>query len=120
MIIVQRTIRIVLVVGLHAILTPLLSAQVAYRPVPSDTLHSPIVGPDRTITFRLYAPHADTVQIGGTDLPAEARREKMRRNENGVWEVTRARLYPERTGIVLWSMAFPSSTPGTPRSANPT
>jgi len=65
-----------------------------YRPAPNDTLQSVTVGPDFRITFRIYAPQADTVRIGGTDIPESLRREEMAKHENGVWEATVGPVLP--------------------------
>ena len=35
------------------------------EPTPNDTLVSPEVGPDKTVTFRIYAPKASEVTLRG-------------------------------------------------------
>ena len=57
-------------------------------PTPNDTLHSVMVSNDFRITFRIYAPKAAKVTLGGSDIPEPLRMNKMVKQENGVWEVT--------------------------------
>ena len=38
-----------------------------FQPTPNDTLTSVIVHPDKSITFKIYAPDAKNVSLGGTD-----------------------------------------------------
>ena len=45
------------------------SAQFRRNPTPNDTLHSVTVNPDNSVIFRLYAPDAKTVGIGGDIVP---------------------------------------------------
>jgi enterochelin esterase-like enzyme len=59
-----------------------------YRPAPNDTLHSVYVGTDGRVTFRVYAPSADSVKVGGTDIPEPLRSVPMKKEDNGVWDVT--------------------------------
>jgi enterochelin esterase family protein len=49
-------------------------------PTPNDSLISFVVNNDGSATFKLYAPDAKTVELGG-DLKAE----KIERADNGVW-----------------------------------
>jgi len=51
---------------------------------------SPVVHPDRTVTFNLHAPQAHNVTLMG--LPGE--RPAMTKGENGVWSVTIGPLEP--------------------------
>src|SRR5690554_1361713 len=54
-------------------------------PTPNDDLVSFEVNDDGSATFRLYAPEATLVELGG-DLRAE----KTEKAENGVWTMTTA------------------------------
>ncbi len=66
------------------------SAQVPRRePTPNDTLKSPEVLPDRHVTFRIYAPKAGDVSIGG-DWIAQGRGTggKLEKDSQGVWSIT--------------------------------
>jgi enterochelin esterase-like enzyme len=49
---------------------------------------SPEVSQDRQITFRIYAPKADTVRLGGTDIPENMPGALLTKGTDGVWEVT--------------------------------
>ncbi|MCC7175939.1 MAG: hypothetical protein IT159_12150 [Bryobacterales bacterium] len=65
---------------------------------PAETLVSPEVHPDRTVTFRLYAPKAAEVTITGDWMATlEARTggtAKMTRSADGVWSFTSPPLEP--------------------------
>ena len=57
-------------------------------PTPNDTLKSVTVNADKSVTFRIYAPGAKTVTLGGDlagygdIIPAP----KFVKQANGVWE----------------------------------
>ena len=55
-------------------------------PTPNDTLVSPEVGADRQVTFRLYAPKAETVRLQSEFK--DAGKVEMTKAENGVWSGT--------------------------------
>ena len=54
-------------------------------PTPNDTLISPEIGSDRAVTFRLYAPKAETVKLGSEFKNGNL---DMTKADNGVWSVT--------------------------------
>ena len=60
-------------------------AQAQQRP-PQVT--SPEVQADRHITFRILAPQAEKVRLGGGDIPGMGQGKEMTKGENGVWEIT--------------------------------
>jgi enterochelin esterase family protein len=66
------------------------------QPTPNDTLKSPEVLPDNRVTFRIYAPKATDVTIGG-DWIAQGRGTggKLEREESGVWSLTVGPLVPD-------------------------
>lgn len=64
-----------------------------WKPTPNDTLHSISIAKDGQITLRIYAPDAEEVMIGGTDIPDNLRK-KLTKLENGVWEVTTGPFEP--------------------------
>jgi enterochelin esterase family protein len=51
---------------------------------------SPEVSSDsgREVTFRIYAPKAQGVRLGSSDLPGMGSAAEMKKGENGVWEAT--------------------------------
>jgi enterochelin esterase family protein len=49
---------------------------------------SPVVSPERQITFRIFAPKAENVRLSGPDLPGLGQGAAMTRDTNGLWEVT--------------------------------
>src|SRR4051794_7326021 len=49
---------------------------------------SPEVTADKKVTFRLLAPNAQAVKIGGGDIPGASQNGAMTKGANGVWEVT--------------------------------
>lgn len=64
---------------------------------PPPRVVSPEVGPDKKVTFRLYAPKAEQVLLGGSgDIPGTGFRSStpLTKGENGVWEVTVGPLAP--------------------------
>ncbi len=94
-------------VWIGALLVALLSASVALaqpdpaqanRPV-APRLVSPEIQPDKTVTFRLWAPQANEVTLngsweGGSDI-------KMTKDNAGVWSVTIGPMAPQ-----LWGYWF--------------
>src|SRR5689334_14376907 len=63
------------------------------EPTPNDTLVSPEISPDRKVTFRVYAPKASEVSVGGdwaTSGPA-----KLTKDDKRVWSVTVGPLEPD-------------------------
>ena len=54
------------------------------------TEQMPVVNQDRTVTFRYYAPGADTVKVSGDFLSSGQRPALMKNNGNGLWEYTTA------------------------------
>ncbi len=49
---------------------------------------SPEVAADRQVTFRILAPNADAVTLTGSDIPNLGRGAEMKKDSNGIWEVT--------------------------------
>ena len=49
---------------------------------------SPEVKSDRKVTFRIFAPRAETVGVFTTDLPGGFAPRAMKKGEKGVWELT--------------------------------
>ena len=49
---------------------------------------SPEVAASRHVTFRILAPKAETVLLAGSDIPDLGRGAQMKKDPNGVWEVT--------------------------------
>lgn len=61
---------------------------------PMQALHSPEVHPDRTVTFRLRAPQATSVELVGEVLQGKGAQPMIKGND-GVWSVTVGPLRPE-------------------------
>ena len=57
---------------------------------------SPEVSTNRQVTFRIHAPKAETVQLGGSDIPGSAfgQSKGLTKGTNDVWEVTVGPLAP--------------------------
>ena len=51
-------------------------------------------GADRAVTFRLYAPKAESVGVLTTDLPGGVAPRPMKKDDKGVWELTLAAVEP--------------------------
>ncbi|MBL8218635.1 MAG: esterase [Bryobacterales bacterium] len=62
-------------------------------PNAADTLVSPEVHSDRKVTFRVLAPRASDVSFFGDWMPTNTR-EKMTRQQGGIWTVTLGPLPP--------------------------
>lgn len=89
----------IITLSLSILLAVAASAQQALSSVPNTT--SPEVHPDNTVTFRLYAPNAQNVEISGDFIPSGTP-VSLTKEENGVWvHTTPAPLAPE-----LYSYTF--------------
>jgi len=78
-----------------------------------DTLVSPEVHPDRSVTFRVRAPKASEVSLFG-DWMMPGTQQAMTRNEQGVWSVTTGPLDP---GLAIYTFTVDGVT--TPDPVNP-
>jgi enterochelin esterase-like enzyme len=65
-----------------------------FRGPRTPQVNSPEVTADRQITFRIYAPKADTVRLGGNDIPGNMPGALLSKADNGVWEVTIGPIEP--------------------------
>ncbi|HEX4947975.1 MAG TPA: alpha/beta hydrolase-fold protein, partial [Blastocatellia bacterium] len=66
-----------------------LAQQPPRQPTPNDTLVSPEVHADKRVTFRIYAPKADEVTVGGDWISQGlGTGGKMIQDERGVWSIT--------------------------------
>lgn len=54
----------------------------------SSSVSSPEVLDDRRITFRIRAPHADSVKLNSSDLPGAMSGLMMEKESEGIWEIT--------------------------------
>jgi enterochelin esterase family protein len=78
--------------NLVMVAAPMAQAQIPRRePTPNDTLKSTEVAPDRKVTFRIYAPKADEVTLGG-DFGQGG---KMTKDDKGVWSLEVGPLAPD-------------------------
>ncbi len=88
----SRNLGALALLGLMALATPRAAAQPQRRPrTPNDTLRSIEVAPDHKVTFRIYAPKASEVSVGG-DFGAGG---KLTKDDNGVWSITVGPLTPD-------------------------
>lgn len=73
-----------------------LAQQPPRQPTPNDTLVSPEVHADKRVTFRIYAPKANEVTVGGDWIPQGlGRGGKLTQDERGVWSITVGPLPPD-------------------------
>ncbi len=93
-----------------AALPQLAAAQQPRRPAP---LRSPEVNDNRTITFRVFAPRAAAVSVGG-DMIQDQPRRPMTRDSNGVWSVTLGPFAPD-----LYDYTFQIDDVTVPDPVNP-
>lgn len=70
------------------------SAHAQWNPTPNDTLVSYRILSDNRVNFRVYAPRANTVKLGGTDIPGMGQGAEMTKMDNDVWQVTVGPLEP--------------------------
>src|SRR6266849_2765265 len=88
---------------LAAAISPRAMAQFPPRqPTPNDTLKSPEVLPDHRVTFRIYAPKASQVTVGG-DWIAQGLGTggKLEKDDQGVWSITVGPLAPDFYSYML-------------------
>jgi enterochelin esterase family protein len=55
---------------------------------------SPEVGTDRKVTFRIFAPKAESAGVFTTDIPGGFQPRPMKKGENGVWTATLGPIDP--------------------------
>jgi enterochelin esterase-like enzyme len=80
-----------------ALLSTFASAQPANTAPPrrAPQITSPELRPDRTATFRILAPKADTVTLNAGDIPADITKgHNFTKADNGVWELNLGPLPP--------------------------
>jgi enterochelin esterase-like enzyme len=65
-----------------------------WEPTPNDTLTSYRILPDNRIRFSIYAPEAQIVMLGGSDIPDTGNGVKMKRTSDGVWNCTVGPVVP--------------------------
>ena len=70
------------------------SLAVFAQQAPTPPVVSPEVRSDRSVTFRIVAPKAESVKLAGGDIPNNGPGAPMTKGENGVWEVTLGPLNP--------------------------
>jgi enterochelin esterase-like enzyme len=88
----QRLAEVGVVFGVFLLTAAPTAAQRPRRePMPNDTLVSPEISADHRVTFRLYAPKASEVTVGGDFGPAA----KMTKDDKGVWSTTVGPLTPD-------------------------
>jgi len=86
---------------------------------------SPEINPDNTVTFRLFAPNAETVEITGDFLPTEKMETPMgemdgpgkadlTKDENGLWSFTSDNLGPELYNYAFIIDGFRTNDPNNP------
>ncbi len=76
---------------------------------------SPEVASDRSVTFRILVPEAETVRLIGTDIPEVGTGKAMTKDPNGVWEVT---VGPLGTGAYRYNFNVDGVSVIDPRSPN--
>lgn len=100
---------------LAAFMSSMALAQPSFTP-PKPPPVSPEAAPDRRVTFRLAAPKAAEVRLGGSDLPDLGQGGKpMTRGENDVWEVTVGPLPPGAYRYQFTADGVPVLDPRNPR-----
>lgn len=85
---------------LLALMTSFLHSQEA--PWLRSRVVSPEIHPDNSVTFRVFAPDADRVQLSGGWMEGWDTREDMVKNDTGLWTLTAGPLEPEIYTYALW------------------
>ncbi|MBN1561916.1 hypothetical protein JW998_16815, partial [candidate division KSB1 bacterium] len=57
-------------------------------PTPNDTLTSPKILPDGQVRLCIYAPNAQSVRLGGTDIPGMGQGAELTKRDDGLWHIT--------------------------------
>ena len=57
------------------------------NPTPNDTLTSPKVLSNSKVVFSIYAPEADAIRLGGSDMPGMGQGAELTKSDNGVWQI---------------------------------
>jgi enterochelin esterase family protein len=88
----QRASVVWVVVFMAGVTLSLVKAAEPARPAPGfggqgPRVVSPEVAGDCKITFRVLAPKAEAVRLGGSDIPGNGQGASMTKETNGVWEV---------------------------------
>jgi enterochelin esterase family protein len=86
----MRTARLcVILAGAAALLNAAVPARAqnrgAQRP---PAVVSPEVSAEKKITFRIWAPKAESVRLSGSDIPGVGGGAAMKKGDNGIWETT--------------------------------
>ena len=95
--------------------------RMAFQTTPNDTVVSPEVHPDKTVTFRLYAPEAKSVKVTGEwgVSPEEAHKAyqgiDLQAAPDGVWSVTVGPLPP---GTFRYNFLVDGAIVSDPRNPN--
>ncbi|HAV64465.1 MAG TPA: esterase [Verrucomicrobiales bacterium] len=76
---------------------------------------SPEVAADGRITFRILAPNAGEVKVGGSDIPGIGQNGLMTKGTNGVWEVI---VGPVQPGAYRYNFNVDGVSVIDPRSSN--
>mgnify|MGYP001176826084 CR=1 FL=1 len=65
-----------------------------WSPTPNDTLVSPRVNPDHSVTFSIYAPKAESVVVAG-EYKSDWAPDALKKDSVGVWSFTTPPLTPD-------------------------
>jgi enterochelin esterase family protein len=101
-------------------LAAILIASSAFAQVPGagpapPAFASPDVGADHHVTFRIFAPKAQVVQLSSSDMFGFPANKDMTRNTEGVWELTTG---PANPGAYRYNFAVDGVAVMDPRSAS--
>jgi len=80
--------------ALATVTMPDAAAQEANRPANPPQVVSPEISTERTITFRILAPKAETVRLNRGDIPGTGPGPDLKKGDEGIWEVTVGPLDP--------------------------
>lgn len=76
----------VLLAGAAALAQP--AAQPGFHPPQAPHYVSPEITADHHVIFRIFAPHAQSVHVFGTDMPGLTQAPAMTKGEHDIWELT--------------------------------
>jgi enterochelin esterase-like enzyme len=80
----------IFIIAVLLILSTIQAQNFRRTPTPNDTLTSPKILPDGRVRLSIYAPNAQVVRLGGTDIPGMGigQSADLTKRDDGLWHIT--------------------------------